>query len=264
MKLATLEFEREGAVAILTLNRPDRLNAIDVVMAGELPLVWGEIKADDGVRSVVVTGAGDRAFSTGFDMADLAAQRVTVDAPGPLENVRFTALQNDCMKPVVTAVNGMVCGGGLHFVADTDLLICSENASFFDTHVNVGTVAGVELVGLMRRVAPGHVFKTALAGKKERIDSGRALEIGLVGEVVPLAALRGRALELAARIAENSPTALMRTKRILWQSLDVGLLSALEHVWPILERHVGHPDGGEGAAAFAQKRMPRWAPPPAE
>jgi enoyl-CoA hydratase/carnithine racemase len=261
MKLETLLYEKSGPVAVLTLNRPDRLNAIDVVMAGELPQVWEDVKADDAVRVVVVTGAGERAFSTGFDVGNMAERKVSADAPGPLKELRFTAIQNRCYKPVVTAVGGMVCGGGLHFVADTDLLICSDDATFFDTHVNVGTVAGLEFIGLARRIPLGSVLRMALVGRSERLDARRAHALGLVGEVVPKARLRERALELAGQIAEASPTALMRTKRILWESLDVGLREAHERAWALLAKHIDHPDTREGAAAFAEKRAPKWAPP---
>jgi (E)-benzylidenesuccinyl-CoA hydratase len=226
MKLETLLYEKRGNVAILTLNRPERLNAIDAVAAGELPRVWSDVISDDAIRAVVVAAAGDRAFCTGFDVGDMAERKVAADAPGPLEELRFTAIQNHCYKPVVTAVGGMVCGGGLHFVADTDLLICSEDATFFDTHVNVGAVAGLEFIGLARRIRLGSVLRMALVGRAERIDARRAYGLGLVGEVVPKDRLHARALELATQIAQAPADAVMRTKRLLWESLDVGLAEA--------------------------------------
>jgi enoyl-CoA hydratase/carnithine racemase len=259
--LETLHYEKKGEIALITLHRPDRLHAIDVVMASELPTVWADIKADDAIRVVVMTASGERAFCTGFDMGDLAAGKVSADAPGPLAELRFTAIHNRCYKPVITAINGMVCGGGLHFLADTDIAICSENATFFDSHVNVGTVAGLEPIGLSRRISIGPVLRMALLGRKDRINALQGLEMGLVSEVLAQHELRPRALELAALIAENSPTALMRTKRILWESLDVGLTEAQARAWPLLRRHIAHPDTLEGARAFAEKRGARWAPP---
>jgi E-phenylitaconyl-CoA hydratase len=261
MSFKTILYEEREHIALLTLNRPQRLNAIDRVMAEELPIAWEDAKADPNVRAVVVTGQGERAFSTGYDLGDIAAGKVSADDPGPLKELRFTARHNRCLKPVLTAVNGIACGGGLHFVADTDICIASENATFFDSHVSVGTVAGLEPIGLSRRVAFGAVVRMALLGGGERMSAKRAKELGLLSEVVPLDRLLSRALELAHLIASASPTAVMRTKRILWESLDVGLMKAHERAWPLLLQHMHHPDTREGARAFAEKRAPRWAPP---
>jgi enoyl-CoA hydratase/carnithine racemase len=250
----TLLLEKLDGVALLTLNRPDRLNAIDSVMARELPEAWADIMRDPAITVAVVTGAGERALSTGFDMGDVALGRAEVSA------VKFTALQNRCWKPVVTAVNGMVCGGGLHFVADSDLVVAAESATFFDTHVNVGMVAGLEPIVMARRMAIEPVMRLALAGKHSRMDARRALELGLVGEVVPGPQLRTRALELAQTIAQNSPAALARTKRAIWESLDQGLTQAREMGWRVIEEYWEHPDIREGARAFAEKRKPKWEP----
>jgi enoyl-CoA hydratase/carnithine racemase len=173
---------------------------------------------------------------------------------------RLTAIQNRCWKPVITAVNGMVCGGGLHFVADSDLVICSETASFFDTHVKVGLIAGLEPVGLARRLPLEAVLRMALLGGSERLDAQHALGLGLVGEVLPAGRLLPRARELAAKISEHSPAALARTKQAIWESLDVGLDQALERTWKLITEHTRHPDLDEGSRAFVEKRRPRWAP----
>jgi enoyl-CoA hydratase/carnithine racemase len=154
----------------------------------------------------------------------------------------------------------MACGGGLHFVADSDLVLCSETASFFDTHVKVGLIAGLEPVGLARRIPLEAVLRMALLGGSERLDAKGALACGLVGEVLPPARLLPRAHELAAKIAEHSPTALARSKRAIWESLDVGLDEALERAWKQINEHTGHPDLDEGSRAFVEKRRPRWAP----
>ncbi len=152
----------------------------------------------------------------------------------------------------------MVCGGGLHFIADSDLVLCSENATFFDTHVKVGLVSGLEPVGLARRVPLESVLRMALLGGSERFDARRALEIGLVGEIVPSEALMPRARNLADAISRHSPAALARTKQAIWESLDVGLQQGLERAWRIIQEHNDHPDLKEGARAFVEKRKPRW------
>jgi (E)-benzylidenesuccinyl-CoA hydratase len=257
MRFATLLLEKRDGVAILTLHRPDRLNAIDGVMARELPEAWAEIMGDSEAGVVVVTGAGERALCTGFDVGEIASGP-TVAGPSSL---RFTALQNRCWKPVITAVNGMVCGGGLHFVADSDLVICADTATFFDTHVNVGLVAGMEPIVLARRMALEPLLRMALVGRAERMGAERARALGLAGEVVPGEQLIPRALELARMILQNSPAACARTKRAIWESLDRGLDGAEELGWEVIEGYWNHPDITEGARAFAEKRRPKWAPP---
>jgi len=195
MSFATIRYEKEERVATITLDRPERHNAFNVAMAQELRRAWEEVKKDPEVVTVIVTGAGERAFCTGMDVADVAdgsareeAARMEREEGRPFYHF-LTALQNRCWKPVITAVNGMVCGGGLHFIADSDLILAAEHATFFDTHVKVGLVAGLEPVGLARRMPLEAVLRMAFLGGSERLDAKRAHELGLVGEVLPPAQL---------------------------------------------------------------------------
>jgi enoyl-CoA hydratase/carnithine racemase len=259
----TIRFERERRVATITLNRPERHNAFNLAMARELREAWERVRRDGEIVCAIVTGAGDKAFCTGMDVADVADGSARETARGDADDppwFHLTAVQNRCWKPVVTAVNGMVCGGGLHFVADGDLILASETATFFDTHVKVGLVAGLEPVGLLRRIPLEAVLRLALLGGSERMDARRAYEIGLVGEVMPAERLLPRARELAEKIAEHSPAALARSKQAIWESLDAGLHEALRRAWKLIQEHTGHPDLDEGARAFVEKRKPRWAP----
>ncbi len=263
MDFETLLYEKRDRVATLTLNRPERHNAFNRRMADELQQAWSAIKRDPEVVCVVLTGAGERAFCTGMDVAEVASGDAAETAEADRASspwFQLTAIQNRCWKPVVTAVNGMCNGGGLHFIADSDLILCSDTASFFDTHVKVGLVSGLEPVGLARRFPLEAVLRMALLGGSERLDAGGALAIGLVGEVVPAARLLERAHELAGKIAEHSPAALARTKRAIWESLDTGLDEALDRTWKLVQEHNDHPDLLEGAKAFVEKRRPRWAP----
>jgi enoyl-CoA hydratase/carnithine racemase len=266
MSFATIRYEKQERVATITLDRPERHNAFNVAMAKELRRAWEDVKRDPEVVTVIVTGAGERAFCTGMDVADVAdgsareeAARMEREEGRPFYQF-LTALQNRCWKPVVTAVNGMACGGGLHFVADSDLILAAEHATFFDTHVKVGLIAGLEPVGLARRMPLEAVLRMAFLGGSERLDARRALELGLVGEVLPGAELLPRARELARKIAEHSPTALARSKRAIWESLDGGLHAGLERTWQLIREHTAHPDLHEGSNAFVEKRRPRWAP----
>jgi (E)-benzylidenesuccinyl-CoA hydratase len=210
----TIGFEKRAGVAIVTLDRPERLNAIDNRMARELSRAWREIKADPEIAVVILTGRGDRALSTGFDVGAVASGEADVPS------LQLTALQTRCWKPVITAVNGMVSGGGLHFVADSDLVIAAEHATFFDTHVNVGLVAGMEPIVLARRIPLEPVLRMSIAGKADRVDAKRALELGLIGEIVPKDRLMARALELAEAIKACSIDAVMSSKQAIWESLS--------------------------------------------
>jgi len=154
----------------------------------------------------------------------------------------------------------MVVGGGLHFIADSDLVVAAEHATFLDTHVKVGLVAGLEPVGLARRLPLEQVLRMALLGGAERMSAQQALALGLVGDVVPADQLMARARELATKIAQHSPAALARTKQAIWESLDRGLDEAIGHTWDLIQQHNDHPDSREGATAFVEKRKPRWAP----
>ncbi len=266
MSLETLLLDKHEGVATITLNRPAARNAFNLTMARELRDLWKQLDTDGEVVCIVVTGAGEKAFCSGMDVADVAsgdsseqADRVERETGKPFY-LYLTAIHNNVWKPVVTAVNGMVVGGGFHFLADTDLTVCAEHATFFDTHVKVGLVSGYESVGLARRLPLEQVLRLALLGGSERMNAQQALEIGLVSEVLPSERVLPRAQELAAMMAAHSPTALARTKRAIWQSLDTGLHEGLENAHEIVKSHTPHPDFSEGSQAFMEKRKPRWTP----
>ena len=264
MGFQSIRSEKSDGVATLTLNRPQRFNAFDTAMARELRAFWEDVKADPDVVCVIVTGAGEKAFCTGADVTEVASSDTEARATESMEDSPFlhmTAIHNRCWKPVITALNGMVVGGGLHFVADADLVLAAEHVTFLDTHVKVGLVAGLEPVGLARRIPLEAVMRLALLGGSERMSAQEALRLGLVGEVLPAAQLMPRARELASKIAQHSPAALMRTKQAIWESLDVGLHQGLARAWEIIGHHGGHPDVKEGATAFVEKRKPRWQAP---
>ena len=249
MEEEDLLIERDGHVVVLTINRPDRLNAFSRSVRFKLTELWPKLDADPDVRAVVVTSAGDRAFSSGGDVSEL---------DGDEDYPRYTARQAGVFKPMIVAVNGLCASAGLHFVADGDIVICSENATFFDTHVHVGQVSALEPIGLSRRMPLGEVLRMVTLGKTYRIDAQRALQLGIVSEVVPLAGLRDRAVELGHIVATASPQTVQESLRAIWEGLDRGLDDALQHGYRILERHRTHPDATEGPAAFVEKREPRW------
>jgi enoyl-CoA hydratase/carnithine racemase len=253
--------ERRGPVGWLVNNRPDQLNAMNAAMRDEFAVAWKELDADPEVRVIVHTGAG-RAFQTGVDVAEIAS-----DGQGMQRyrqsvedwDLHFTSWHQQVWKPVITAVNGICCGGGFHWVADADIVIAASDAQFFDPHVSVGQVVAIEAIGLMKKMPVEAVMRMAFMGRYERIDARRAHELGMVSEIVdPPERLQARAQELAETIARNSPAAMAATKRALWGALELGLTDACRAGAAELVGMWGHPDQEEGPRAFAEKRDPDW------
>jgi enoyl-CoA hydratase/carnithine racemase len=263
--LPGVRYERDGAVAVLTLDRPERGNALTPAMHGIFRELWGEVRDDPAVRAAVVTAAGERHFCTGFDLAEAEGEDAqAVFANRPLADaVHWSPRQNRVWKPVICAVNGLCVGGGLHFVVDSDVVIASENAAFMDSHVNVGMVGALENVGLARRLPLGTALRMTLLGRSYRLPARRAFELGLVDELVsgPGDALPA-ALEMARQMCAHSPQAMALSKQAVWGALERGYQDALEQAWALLRLHWAHPDFVEGPRAFAEKREPRWNPDP--
>jgi enoyl-CoA hydratase len=260
---ATLIVEREGPVGWLIFNRPDAGNAMDATMLAELETAWKELDADPGVRVIVNTGSG-RVFQTGLDVKQLARDpdalreqsRRTRDA-----TLRLTAWHNGVAKPVIAAVNGTCAGGGLHFVADADIVLAAADATFLDPHVSIGQVTAYEAIGLLRKMPAEAVMRMALLGRYERLTAERAMQLGMVSQVVdPPERLRHEAQALAEKVARNSPAAMAASKRALWHALEVGLTDACRAGARELVSMWGHPDQEEGPRAFAEKREPVWQP----
>ena len=241
--------ERRGHVGWLVFDRPDVGNAMDARMMSELEEAWQELDDDPAVRVIVNTGEGKN-FQTGLDVVALSRDkeamreqsRRTRDA-----ELRFTSWHNQVWTPVIAAVNGSCAGGGLHFVADADIVIAASDATFFDTHVSIGQAMSYEGVGLSRKMAvrADHAHG---AGRALRAHArGRArCQLGMISQIVdPPERLREAAQELAEKIARNSPAAMRATKKALWGALEHGLTDACRAGAQELVDDVGppRPDG---------------------
>jgi E-phenylitaconyl-CoA hydratase len=247
-----IKFDVEDHVATITLDRPERLNATDDTSRTELGEAWGVVRDDSQIRVAIITGTGDRAFSVGQDVRATSEKGIRNKVPG-------SRLHHDVWKPVICALNGMVVGGGLHQVADADLVIAAEHVTLFDTHCRVGNVFAMEPVALLRRMPLGMVMQLGLLPDSGRMTAQRAHEIGLVNEVVPADRLMPRAKEMASEIAALSPATVQASIKAMWTSLDVGLRSAFDVAYRyVLQHQLTHPDYREGMRAFAEKRPPRW------
>jgi enoyl-CoA hydratase/carnithine racemase len=219
----TLEVERRGPVGWLVFDRPAAGNAVDALMFTELERAWAELDADPDVRVIVNTGNG-AAFQTGLDMRQLSRNpdalreqsRRTRNA-----ELRMTAWHNGVWKPVIAAVNGVCAGGGLHFVADADIVLMAADATLLDPHVSVGQVSAYETIALVRKAPVESILRMALTGRHERIDAARAHQLGICSQVVdPPGALRDEAQALAETIARNRPEVMRATKQALWAALE--------------------------------------------
>lgn len=257
-----LVLEKSDGVGWLILNRPDAGNAFDSLMLDELERAWADLENDPAVR-VIVNAANGNAFCTGMDVVQVARNkeamrrhsRRTRDA-----ELKISSWHCGVWKPVIAAVNGVCAGGGLHLVADADIVIAAQRASFVDPHVSLGQAVAYEAITLLRKSPMEAITRMALSGKGERISAQRAYELGILSEVVPADQLRAAARRLATAIAANSPTALRATKKALWRSLEVGMAQAREDAADEIWRLRNHPDHAEGARAWREKRAPRWHP----
>jgi enoyl-CoA hydratase len=218
----TLDVHRDGHVGWLVFDRPDRGNAMDATMLTELEAAWGALDADPEVRVIVNTGNGP-AFQTGLDVEQLAADRGALREQSrrtKRAELKLTAWHNQVWKPVIAAVNGVCAGGGLHFVADADIVIASADATFLDPHVSIGQASAYELIGLVRKSPMEPITRMALVGRHERITAERARQLGILSEVVAPERLRTRAGEIAELVSRNDPALMAATKSALWRALE--------------------------------------------
>ncbi|MEU1497510.1 enoyl-CoA hydratase/isomerase family protein [Streptomyces sp. NPDC005732] len=207
--------DKETGVAVLTLDRPARLNAIDVETAAELASAWRAFRFDDTVRAVVLTGAGERAFCTGLDRA---AEVPQPDSPFMVDDplLRIGPKANDLWKPVVAAVRGMACGGAFYLLGEAEFVVADETATFFDPHTTYGMVSAYESVYMAHRMPYGEAARMALMGTAERMSARRAHDIGLVSELTAPGEALAAAVRCAEAVAACPPEGVQGTVRALW------------------------------------------------
>lgn len=235
-----LDVDPDDRVATITLNRPEHLNAFNRTMCEEMAEAWRVVKADDVVHAVVLRAAGDRAFSAGLDIKTPYGQPENIwnhEDPGEPLSPKWQKM----WKPVVCAVQGICTAGAFYFVNESDVVICSTDATFFDSHVSAGLVCALEPIGLMRRIGLGETLRIALMGNDERVGADTALRIGLVSEVVSPERLWARAHQIAAAIAAKPPSATQGTVKAIWESLDKPYRAAMEQ--NLIYTRLGNPIG---------------------
>ncbi|KUJ70057.1 enoyl-CoA hydratase [Streptomyces albus subsp. albus] len=246
----SVRLERRGAVAVVTLDRPHRLNAIDLAMAERLAAVWREIRADASVRAVVLTGAGDRAFCTGIDRSARVPQPPSpYSLDDPLLAVGPKA--NDLWKPVIAAVAGMACGGAFYLLGEAEFIIADESATFFDPHTSYGMVSAYESISMAQRMPFGEIARMALMGTAERLSAQRAHQTGLVSEVTPAGGALAAALDAAGVIAGHPTEAVQGTVRAVWAAREAVRAQAMAQAPALIA--LGSAPPGRQAELFAAR-----------
>lgn len=249
-------FEVEGSVAVITIDRPEVLNALHPAGHRELAAAFDRFRDDDSLRVAILTGAGPRAFCVGSDLKALAADGDHTKPPSGFAGI---TLRNDLWKPVIAAVNGLCLGGGVEIVAACDLAIAADDASFalLEPRVGLAALGGGLLQRLPRQMAMKDAMYLVLTG--ERIDALEARRIGLVNRVCPRDELLPCARALARSLLECAPLAVQASKQVMLQSLaEPDLTRAWAARYEAAERMLASEDAREGPRAFAEKRRPVW------
>ncbi len=253
----TLLVARDGAVATITLNRPDKLNALNEKLLTELGDVLTALDHDLAVRVVILTGAGDKAFAAGADIAAMATL-------APAAAHRFADLGHSVGTrleqahfPVLGAINGFALGGGCELALACDFLYASDKARFGQPEVNLGVIPGFGgTQRLARRVGVGRARELCYTG--DMVNAEEALRIGLVNAVVPHAELLPRVREVATKIAGKGPLAIAQCKRVILRGADIPLSAANELEAQAFASLFGSADQREGMTAFLEKRPAKF------
>jgi E-phenylitaconyl-CoA hydratase len=252
-----IEFSLDGHVATITINRPERLNAMDAEHYAALSAAWVRVRDDPLIRVAIVTGAGEKSFTTGADLKSF------VNAQPPLAELLLTQKDQllnrglEVWKPIVAAVNGYCLGGGMTLLLGTDLRVAAEHATFSLAEVKRGVFPGNGGTQRIARQVP-HAIAMEMLLIGDAFDAQTALRWGLVNRVVPGDQLMVTAREYAGRLASNAPLAVQAAKELAIRSRDVDLATGLRMEQMMLRLLQTSDDVREGTAAFAQKRTPAW------
>ncbi|MFF5472995.1 enoyl-CoA hydratase/isomerase family protein [Streptomyces achromogenes] len=246
-----LDVDEDTGVAVVTLDRPGRLNAVDLGMADGLRDVWRTLRFAERVRAVVLTGAGERAFCTGIDRDAVVPQPTSpYMRDDPLLDVGPKA--NGLWKPVVAAVRGMACGGAFYLLGESDFVVADPTAVFFDPHTTYGMVSAYESALMALRMPYGEAARMMLMGTAERISARRAHEIGLVSEVTEEGGALAGAVRCAAVLAGYPPEGVQGTVRALWAAREAALAQAFAQAPHLVA--LGNSPAARQAELFAGRR----------
>ena len=254
----TITVEVSDHIGWVTLNRPEAMNAFNAQMQREVRATWEAFREIDDVRVAVLTAAGDRSFCVGIDRDQpFSALDDRPGLYGTSNNFMYDDPGDDLgpkscdlWKPVIAAVNGVCCGGAFYFIAECDIIIAADHATFFDPHVTYGMAAVYEPMKMLQRMPLGEILRLSLLGNNERMSAATAERIGLVSEVVAGEDLQAAATWLAEAIASQPPVAVAGTLRAIWAANDMGRENALAMAASILTTGTDTAALAAGADAF--------------
>ena len=256
MEFETILVGRRDSTALITLNRPDKLNAMSMMLKAELVRALHDLDRREDTRVIVITGAGDKAFTAGADIHEFQG-RTSIEQWHMYEHGTLYDAVDRTTKPILAMINGYCFGGGLELAMACDIRIASERATLGQTEINIGIIpGGGASQRLPRLVGLGNALKLTLTG--DRIDAAEALRVGLVDEVVPYARLEGRTFEVADRIASRSALAVRLAKAAVRSSARLPLDQGLRYEQSLFSLAMASEDKEEGVRAFLEKREPRW------
>ena len=252
----TLLFEKRDRVGFITINRPDKRNALNIKTREEGAALLDELRNDDSIRVVVITGAGDKAFVAGADIAEFAGRTAMMQRGVMTARSLFTAIDT-FPKPIIAMINGYCLGGGCELALACDIRIASETASFGQPEINLGIIpGGGGTQRLTHLVGEGKAMELILTG--EIIDAKSAYAIGLVNHVYPAELLQAKTMEIANRIAEKSPIALSLAKEAVKLASRSTLDEGLRREVDLFALCFSTEDKNEGVSAFLEKRKPEF------
>ncbi len=232
----TVEIDETAKVAVVTLDRPEAYNAFSPAMQEELKATWRAFRSDDRVNAIVLTAAGDKSFCVGIDRNEAEFTNMAGESRlyGTSNNFMYDDPGDDLgpkscdlWKPVICAVNGMACGGAFYMLAESDVIIAADRATFFDPHVTYGMAAVYEPMKMLQYMPLGEVLRMTLLGNHERMSAATAHRIGLVSEVCPADELMERARWVADAIASQPAVGVQASLRSIWAANDLGTKQAL-------------------------------------
>lgn len=261
MNYEKILYEKRDRIAIITINRPGSMNAIDPQTSSELYDAWCNFRDEDALWVAILTGAGEKAFSAGNDLVAMsAAQMAGPEAMSKaFGGAPFGGITRnfECWKPMIAAINGYCLAGGLEMALSCDIRIAAEHAQFGLAEVTRGIIPGAGGTQRLPRVVPfGPALELLLTGGK--FDAQWALRNGLVNHVYPADQVMPQALELAARLCENAPMALRLVKEAAYKGTNMPLEEGLRFEIEQSKKVMVTEDAREGPLAFAQKRKPAW------
>lgn len=255
-KYETILVERRDQVAIITINRPDKLNALNAKAREEGARALGELRDDNEVRVVIITGAGEKSFIAGADIAEFAENTAIEQRDALLDRSLFTVIE-DFPKPVIAMINGYCLGGGCEVALACDLRVAAENATFAQPEINLALIPGAGgTQRLTRLIGEGRAMQMIMTG--DRIDARTALSYGLVNLVAHSTELEAKTMELANRIAEKSPVALRFAKEAVKTAARTNLDEGLRREVDLFAVCFASEDKQEGVQAFLEKRKPEF------